>query len=117
MTWSFLVSEALYFLLGPVLISPDENAANPHGGANGSTVLEPVTLILVDVGCVWITSTALVVADNASAHLYGYSSDISRTFFPPFLQKPANGVAPAEIEEKLKACFHCLHCHTPPDWS
>ncbi|KAJ8068970.1 hypothetical protein OCU04_002649 [Sclerotinia nivalis] len=38
----------------------DENAAMPHGGPNGSKVLENETLVLIDVG----------------AHLYGYSSDI-----------------------------------------
>ncbi|KAJ5233210.1 uncharacterized protein N7469_004976 [Penicillium citrinum] len=50
----------------------DENASNPHGGTNGSKVLEAETLVLIDVG----------------AHLYGYSSDICRTFFPPFFEKP-----------------------------
>ncbi|KAH8704144.1 peptidase M24, structural domain-containing protein [Talaromyces proteolyticus] len=65
----------------------DENAANPHGGTNGSKVLEPETFVLIDVG----------------AHLFGYSSDICRTFFPPFLEKPANGtLPPASIQEKLK---------------
>lgn len=48
----------------------DENAANPHGGTNGSKVLEAETFVLIDVG----------------AHLLGYSSDICRTFFPPFLE-------------------------------
>ncbi|ESZ94173.1 glycoside hydrolase family 5 protein [Sclerotinia borealis F-4128] len=38
----------------------DENAAMPHGGPDGSKVLEKETLVLIDVG----------------AHLYGYSSDI-----------------------------------------
>lgn len=28
----------------------DENAANPHGGTNGSKVLEPETFVLIDVG-------------------------------------------------------------------
>ncbi|KAG0647478.1 putative peptidase [Hyphodiscus hymeniophilus] len=50
----------------------DENASNPHGGTNGSKVLEAETFVLIDVG----------------AHLYGYSSDICRTFFPPFFPKP-----------------------------
>ncbi|KAJ5625324.1 hypothetical protein N7510_001633 [Penicillium lagena] len=65
----------------------DENASNPHGGTNGSKVLEPETFVLIDVG----------------AHLYGYSSDICRTFFPPFLEKPAPGkqLSP-RMEEKLK---------------
>ncbi|CAG7920229.1 unnamed protein product [Penicillium olsonii] len=65
----------------------DENASNPHGGTNGSKVLEPETFVLIDVG----------------AHLYGYSSDICRTFFPPFLEKPSEGdsLSP-RMEEKLK---------------
>ncbi|KAF7865356.1 hypothetical protein EAF04_006333 [Stromatinia cepivora] len=50
----------------------DENAAMPHGGPNGSKVLKKETLVLIDVG----------------AHLYGYSSDICRTFFPPFFPEP-----------------------------
>lgn len=49
----------------------DENASNPHGGTDGSKVLEAHTFVLIDVG----------------AHLYGYSSDICRTFFPPFFKK------------------------------
>ncbi|KAF7595231.1 hypothetical protein BBP40_006977 [Aspergillus hancockii] len=31
----------------------DENAANPHGGTNGSKVLEAETFVLIDVGWVW----------------------------------------------------------------
>ncbi|KAH6681895.1 xaa-pro dipeptidase [Halenospora varia] len=46
----------------------DEDASNPHGGTDGTKVLEATTLVLIDVG----------------AHLYGYSSDVTRTFFPPF---------------------------------
>ncbi|KAH8426930.1 uncharacterized protein LDX57_004653 [Aspergillus melleus] len=65
----------------------DENASNPHGGTNGTKVLEAETLVLIDVG----------------AHLLGYSSDICRTFFPPFLEKPSkNGPVPPNLEEKLK---------------
>ncbi|KAJ5311895.1 hypothetical protein PENANT_c022G08558 [Penicillium antarcticum] len=65
----------------------DENASNPHGGTNGSKVLEPETFILIDVG----------------AHLYGYSSDICRTFFPPFLEKPSKGdTLSSRMLEKLK---------------
>ncbi|KAB8070671.1 peptidase M24, structural domain-containing protein [Aspergillus leporis] len=53
----------------------DENAANPHGGTNGSK----------------------------GAHLLGYSSDICRTFFPPFLDRPPNsGQVPPSLAEKLK---------------
>ncbi|GES59654.1 xaa-pro dipeptidase [Aspergillus terreus] len=63
----------------------DENAANPHGGTDGLKVLEPTTFVLIDVG----------------AHLMGYSSDICRTFFPPFLpQSEAN--TSAELQDKLK---------------
>ncbi|RAL64959.1 hypothetical protein DID88_001549 [Monilinia fructigena] len=53
----------------------DENAAMPHGGPDGSKVLGTETLVLIDVG----------------AHLYGYSSDICRTFFPPFFSDPTDG--------------------------
>ncbi|KAJ6043036.1 uncharacterized protein N7446_001232 [Penicillium canescens] len=65
----------------------DENASNPHGGTNGTKVLESETFVLIDVG----------------AHLYGYSSDICRTFFPPFLEKPSKGdtLSPRMLE-KLK---------------
>ena len=34
----------------------DENASNPHGGTNGSKVLEKTTLILIDVGYASFTS-------------------------------------------------------------
>ncbi|KAJ5100098.1 hypothetical protein N7532_007099 [Penicillium argentinense] len=65
----------------------DENASNPHGGTNGSKVLEAETFVLIDVG----------------AHLYGYSSDICRTFFPPFLEKPADtDERSPRMAEKLK---------------
>ncbi len=50
----------------------DEDASNPHGGTNGSKKLQNETMILIDVG----------------AHLYGYSSDICRSFFPPFMPRP-----------------------------
>ncbi|OJJ98460.1 hypothetical protein ASPACDRAFT_44970 [Aspergillus aculeatus ATCC 16872] len=64
----------------------DENAANPHGGTNGSKVLDAETFVLIDVG----------------AHLMGYSSDICRTFFPPFLERPASDAAvPDWMKEKL----------------
>lgn len=66
----------------------DENASNPHGGTNGSKVLEAETFVLIDVG----------------AHLHGYSSDICRTFFPPFFEKPSTekekqALAPQIIEK------------------
>ncbi|GAD95216.1 xaa-pro dipeptidase, putative [Paecilomyces variotii No. 5] len=65
----------------------DENASNPHGGTNGTNVLESETFVLIDVG----------------AHLHGYSSDICRTFFPPFLKKPTvlHDLSP-QLEKKLK---------------
>ncbi|KAF2866644.1 peptidase M24, structural domain-containing protein [Massariosphaeria phaeospora] len=50
-----------------------ESAALPHGGHDGMRALEPGDFVLVDVG----------------AHLYGYSSDVSRTFYPPFFPHPA----------------------------
>lgn len=50
----------------------DEDASNPHGGTDGAKKLEDETMVLIDVG----------------AHLFGYSSDICRSFFPPFFTKP-----------------------------
>ena len=32
----------------------DENASNPHGGTNGSKVLEAETFVLIDVGFVFL---------------------------------------------------------------
>ncbi|EGP90657.1 unnamed protein product [Zymoseptoria tritici ST99CH_1A5] len=49
-----------------------KSAALPHGGYDGSRKLEPGMFVLIDVG----------------AHLYGYSSDVCRTFFPPFVANP-----------------------------
>ncbi|CAO2649376.1 Nn.00g067610.m01.CDS01 [Neocucurbitaria sp. VM-36] len=49
-----------------------KSAALPHGGYDGSRKLESEMFILIDVG----------------AHMYGYSSDVSRTFFPPFTPNP-----------------------------
>ncbi|KAG2414785.1 hypothetical protein HFD88_005973 [Aspergillus terreus] len=63
----------------------DENAANPHGGTDGLKVLESTTFVLIDVG----------------AHLMGYSSDICRTFFPPFLPRSEANTS-AELQDKLK---------------
>ncbi|KAJ4377487.1 hypothetical protein N0V83_000312 [Neocucurbitaria cava] len=49
-----------------------KSAALPHGGYDGTRKLKPGMFVLIDVG----------------AHLYGYSSDICRTFFPPFTPNP-----------------------------
>jgi Xaa-Pro aminopeptidase len=40
----------------------DENAANPHGGTNGSKVLEAETFVLIDVG--WVPSWSLLMRTN-----------------------------------------------------
>lgn len=68
----------------------DQDASNPHGGTDGSKTLEAETFVLIDVG----------------AHLYGYSSDICRTFFPPFFDKPQSdgdhAILSPSIKEKLK---------------
>ncbi|TVY48901.1 putative peptidase [Lachnellula occidentalis] len=78
----------------------DENASNPHGGTDGIKILEKETFVLIDVG----------------AHLYGYSSDICRTFFPPFFPKPTNdseirALSPP-IQEKLKVWDIVLEAQT-----
>ena len=65
------------------LVLFDEDAANPHGGTLGSKALTPETLVLIDVG----------------AHLYGYSSDVTRTFLPPFL--PRTGQIQRKLREKM----------------
>ncbi|ORY16129.1 peptidase M24 [Clohesyomyces aquaticus] len=49
-----------------------KQAALPHGGHDGTATLQPGDFVLIDVG----------------AHLYGYSSDVCRTFYPPFFQNP-----------------------------
>lgn len=49
-----------------------KSAALPHGGYDGSRKLEPGMFVLIDVG----------------AHLFGYSSDVCRTFYPPFMPNP-----------------------------
>lgn len=85
----------------------DEDAANPHGGTEGNKRLEKETMVLIDVG----------------AHLYGYSSDICRSFFPPFFKKPTTDaefrMLSSELKEKLHvwdvvldaqtASLHALH--------
>lgn len=63
----------------------DEDASNPHGGTDGSKVLTNTTMILIDVG----------------AHLYGYSSDVCRSFFPPFTSTDPSAWND-EIHHKLK---------------
>ena len=65
----------------------DENASMPHGGTDGTKKLKNETMVLIDVG----------------AHLYGYSSDICRSFFPPFLDRLHDPSGPSDsIKEKLK---------------
>ncbi|KAL3424903.1 metallopeptidase family M24 [Phlyctema vagabunda] len=64
----------------------DEDASNPHGGTDGSKVLDAETFVLIDVG----------------AHLYGYSSDICRTFFPPFYPKPSTASEYAALSPIIK---------------
>lgn len=49
-----------------------KQAALPHGGHDGQAKLEPGDFILIDVG----------------SHLYGYSSDVCRTFYPPSFPNP-----------------------------
>lgn len=49
-----------------------KSAALPHGGYDGTRKLAPGDFILIDVG----------------AHLYGYSSDVTRTFYPPLFSYP-----------------------------
>lgn len=76
----------------------DENASNPHGGTNGSKILDAETFVLIDVG----------------AHLYGYSSDVCRTFFPPFLPKQiqesfdTKELANSTLQQKLEI-FNLVH--------
>ncbi|KAF1851118.1 Creatinase/aminopeptidase [Cucurbitaria berberidis CBS 394.84] len=53
-----------------------KSAALPHGGYDGTRKLEPEMFVLIDVG----------------AHLYGYSSDVCRTFFPPFTPNPPHNM-------------------------
>ena len=68
----------------------DEDASNPHGGTNGEKRLENETMVLIDVG----------------AHMYGYSSDICRSFFGPWLSEPKNDeefeALSEDVKEKLK---------------
>jgi Xaa-Pro aminopeptidase len=50
------------------IVELGKSAALPHGGYDGTRKLEAGMLILIDVG----------------ARLYGYSSDVTRTFYPLF---------------------------------
>jgi len=67
----------------------DADASNPHGGTKGTKKLRKDTFVLIDVG----------------AHLHGYSSDICRTFLPPFSKRPGSlserDLLPPSIKEKL----------------
>ncbi|KAF2854120.1 peptidase M24 [Plenodomus tracheiphilus IPT5] len=54
------------------LVEFGKKAALPHGGYDGTRKLESGMFVLIDVG----------------AHLYGYSSDVTRTFYPPFMPDP-----------------------------
>lgn len=49
-----------------------KSAALPHGGHDGTRKLQDGDFVLIDVG----------------SHLYGYSSDVCRTFYPPFFPSP-----------------------------
>lgn len=62
----------------------DEDASNPHGGTDGNKALTNTTMVLIDVG----------------AHLYGYSSDVCRSFFSPFTSTDES-VWDADIKHKL----------------
>jgi Xaa-Pro aminopeptidase len=62
----------------------DEDASNPHGGTDGSKALTNTTMVLIDVG----------------AHLYGYSSDVCRSFFSPFTSTDET-VWDVDIKHKL----------------
>ena len=68
----------------------DEDASNPHGGTDGEKQVQNETMVLIDVG----------------AHLYGYSSDICRSFFGPWLPEVENeeefGALSGDMKEKLK---------------
>lgn len=66
------------------LVEFGKSAALPHGGYNGERRLEADMFVLVDVG----------------AKLYSYSSDVTRTFYPPF--KPAPRRSEHEPNEQIK---------------
>jgi Xaa-Pro aminopeptidase len=58
----------------------DENGSNPHGGTNGSKVLEPETFVLIDVGFV---SHALLWNLNLTPNLVHTSTGTHRIFVAP----------------------------------
>jgi len=64
----------------------DEDASNPHGGTDGKKILKNETMVLIDVG----------------AHLYGYSSDICRSFFPPFFERPLTDTELGGLSKEVK---------------
>jgi len=68
----------------------DEDASNPHGGTDGSKKLTNTTMVLIDVG----------------AHLYGYSSDVCRSFFPSFTSTD-NATWDSSVEHKI-AVWHTV---------
>tara|TARA_R110002003_G_scaffold1389_5_gene22961 strand:+ start:128 stop:865 length:738 start_codon:yes stop_codon:yes gene_type:complete len=62
-----------------------KQAALPHGGHDGQAKLEPGDFILIDVG----------------SHLYGYSSDVCRTFYPSSFPNPPPADVKGNLTEKL----------------
>jgi Xaa-Pro aminopeptidase len=62
-----------------------KQAALPHGGHDGQAKLEPGDFILIDVG----------------SHLYGYSSDVCRTFYPSCFPNPPPADFKGNLTEKL----------------
>jgi Xaa-Pro aminopeptidase len=73
----------------------DEDASNPHGGTDGSKKLTNTTMVLIDVG----------------AHLYGYSSDVCRSFFPPFTSTD-NSTWDADIEHRISVWHTVFEAQT-----
>ncbi|KAH7085245.1 peptidase M24 [Paraphoma chrysanthemicola] len=64
-----------------------ESAALPHGGYDGTKKLEEGEFVLIDVG----------------AHLFGYSSDVCRTFYPPqFSLDDVDGQGKKNVTQQLE---------------
>jgi hypothetical protein len=85
-----------------VAIGPQ--ASSPHGGFGGEAELTEDDFILIDVGCVEVTSyrgRGSIADVVASAVLYDFESDITRTFFPPFTKKPAKDEMTDKLKEQL----------------